>query len=282
MHSHLATRFGRNTHVLRADTPLSEDQMRHVAPSIFAPQPHQSRSERYAYIPTIDVVQALGREGFQPFMVAQGRCRTEGKAEYTKHLIRFRHAEQVSARDAANEVILINSHDGASSYQLLSGMFRMVCHNGLIAGEVMQDIRIKHQGKVRDEVIEGAFRVLDTFEAVNGAADSMMALTLNEGEQVALATAALAIRFPNAEGVEVPAPITAAQLNAPRRYADQGADLWRTFQRIQENATKGGLPGRAATGRRMHTRAISGIDANVTMNRALWVLAEEMRKLKAA
>ena len=64
----------------------------------------------------------------------------------------------------ANEIILINSHDGASSYQMLAGVFRFVCCNGLVCGTVANDIRIPHKGNVQDEVIEGAFRVLDDFE----------------------------------------------------------------------------------------------------------------------
>jgi hypothetical protein len=31
----------------------------------------------------------------------------------------------------------------------------------------------------------------------------------------------------------------------------------------------------------MRTRPVTGLDADVKLNRALWVLAEEMRKLKA-
>jgi hypothetical protein len=58
-------------------------------------------------------------------MVAQGASRVEGKAEFTKHMIRMRHAGQVQTRPEANEIILINSHDGASSYQMLAGMFRL-------------------------------------------------------------------------------------------------------------------------------------------------------------
>jgi hypothetical protein len=54
--------------MLRADSPLSDDQIRRVAPSIFAGGKHQSRSERYTYIPTIDVLRSLRNEGFQPFM----------------------------------------------------------------------------------------------------------------------------------------------------------------------------------------------------------------------
>jgi len=44
---------------------------------------------------------------------------------------------------------------------------------------------------------------------------------------------------------------------------------------------RGGLPGRNAQGRRHHTRAVGSIDRGVSLNRALWMLAEEMRKLKA-
>ena len=34
--NHLATRFARNTRVVRADGPLNEGQMRAAAPSVFA------------------------------------------------------------------------------------------------------------------------------------------------------------------------------------------------------------------------------------------------------
>ncbi|MFM2121144.1 MAG: hypothetical protein RL722_2612, partial [Pseudomonadota bacterium] len=94
----LATRFARNTRILRSDRPLGEDQMRLAAPSIFASGKHASRSERYTYIPTIEVLRGLRREGFEPFMVAQGASRVEGKAEFTKHMIRLRHAWQVQRR----------------------------------------------------------------------------------------------------------------------------------------------------------------------------------------
>jgi hypothetical protein len=45
----LATRFARNTRVMRGDHALSEDQMRAAAPSIFAEGKHASRSDRYTY-----------------------------------------------------------------------------------------------------------------------------------------------------------------------------------------------------------------------------------------
>ena len=43
---------------------------------------------------------------------------------------------------------------------------------------------------------------------------------------------------------------------------------------------EGGQPGRSAQGRRIRTRPVGSIDRTVSLNRALWVLAEEMRKIK--
>jgi hypothetical protein len=83
-------------------------------------------------------------------MVAQSKSRIEGKTEFTKHMIRMRHAGQVNTRPEANEIILINSHDGASSYQMLAGVFRFVCCNGLVVGDVTNDIRIPHLCAVLD------------------------------------------------------------------------------------------------------------------------------------
>ncbi len=280
----LATRFTRNARVLRADIPLTEDQMRAAAPSIFATGKHASRSERYTYIPTIEMLRGLKREGFEPFMVAQGASRVEGKAEFTKHMIRMRHAGRVQARPEANEIILINSHDGASSYQMLAGLLRFVCCNGLVVGDVVDDIRIPHKGDIKGEVIEGALRVLDKFETVKEHTEAMKSLQLQPAEEIAFATAALALRFGERSVQETgghrPAPVTAEQLIEARRPEDVGHSLWTTFQRVSENVIRGGQPGRSARGRRLQTRPVGSIDRSVSLNRALWMLAEEMRKLK--
>ena len=62
---------------------------------------------------------------------------------------------------------------------------------------------------------------------------------------------------------------------------DRRPDLWSVFNRTQENLTKGGLHGRSANGRRQQTRPIQGIDSDVRLNRALWMLADGLRQLKA-
>lgn len=270
----LTSKF-RNAVSIRSNEPLTDEAIRRVAPSIFATEAHEDRSARYAYIPTSDVLRGLQKEGFQPFEVAQSRVRDEGRREFCKHMIRLRHANSIAAAEA-NEIILLNSHDGSSSYQMLAGMFRFVCTNGMVCGETIDDIRVRHTGNVVDDVIEGAYSVLDQFELVEAERDGMKALAMDPGEQRAFATAALAYRFDDPAA----APISAGQVLRPRRVADHGDDMWSVFNRVQENTTKGGQLGTTAKGKRTRTRAVNGIDGNVKLNRALWVLADEMRKLK--
>ena len=273
----LASRFSHQSPVLYSRTPLSDDQIRQVAPSIFAEEAHASRSGRYTYIPTATVLAGLRKEGFEPFMVAQTRVRDDSRREFTKHMMRLRHVSR-SVDTEAQEVILLNSHDGTSSYQMLAGMFRFVCKNGLVCGDVLQDIRIPHKGNVVDGVIQGAFDVLDGMDLVREVRDDMKAVTLDQGEAHAYARAALALRFEPTEAK--PAPVTEQQLLEPRRAADTASDLWTVFNRVQENTIQGGLQARTASNRRTRTREVQSIDQGVKLNRALWVLAEEMRKLK--
>lgn len=273
----LASRFASHSPALRSDSPLSDDQIRRVAPSIFADAPHESRSERYSYIPTAAVLTELRKEGFQPFMVCQTRVRNEGRREHTKHMLRLRHANQINAREA-NEIILLNSHDGTSSYQLLGGMFRFVCSNGLVCADTVGDVRVPHKGDVAGHVIEGAYQVLSGFEHAQESRESMQAITLDAGESEVFARAALALKY---DDPTKPAPVTESQILMPRRFDDRRPDLWSVFNRTQENLTKGGLHGRAANGRRQQTRPVQGIDSDIRLNRALWLLADGMRALKA-
>lgn len=279
----LATRFShcRTEFRARDDSPLDAATMRHYAPSIFAESAHASRSTRYGYIPTIAVVDALKGEGFYPFMVGQTRTRKEGHREHTKHMIRFRHANEIrqTTKGEINEIILINSHNGTSSYQMLAGMFRFVCMNGLVAGDVIADVRIPHKGDVIAAVKESAAQVLDGTHLVREVCDDMKAVALSRDEQMILARGALALRYPEASPAR-PAPIAPEQLLQPRRLEDHQDSLWCCFNLLQENSIKGGLDGRNADNRRVRTRAVKGIDQDRKLNQQLWIMAQAMRSLK--
>jgi hypothetical protein len=273
---------------------LTIDSLRSIVPSAFALAPHESRSSRYTYIPTSEVIAGLMAEGFQPFKAAQGGSRVAGKADFTKHMIRFRHADSINVVGGnVPEVVLINSHDGTSAYKLLSGIFRIVCTNGLVVCDRnMGELSVPHKGNIVNQVIEGSFQIIDDSRKALGTIDAWRGLQLTAGEQNVFAEAAHTLRFGDAEGV-ADTPITASQLLTPRRSEDRAdggtswsrpaPDLYRTLNVVQENAIKGGLTAMRRDGgntRRVTTREVRGIDQDVRLNRALWQLAEKMAELK--
>lgn len=271
-----STRFGRSSFGLRSNTPLTNDQLFRVAPSIFAAGKHESRSDRYTYIPTIEVLDGLRKEGFQPHMVAQSRSRIAGKSEFTKHMLRLRKPGALALDQNFFEIILVNSHDGSSSYQMVSGIYRLVCTNGMVRGDDTEDIRIAHKGNITSNVIDAAYKILGESSTVFESMDAMKNTKLMLPEAHIFAESALSLKYDDGQ-----APFAAEKLLAPRRPEDLGSDLWTTFNRIQENMIKGGIRGRSATGNRTTTREVTSIDTNVKLNKALWMLSEKMAGLKA-
>lgn len=277
----LASTFTRTSSILRSREALTDEQIRHVAPSVFADTAHDSRSQRYTYLPTSEVLTSLRREGFQPFMVCQGGSRVEGKADFTKHMLRLRHANAITTTaEEVPEIILINSHDGTSSYQLLAGCFRFVCCNGMVTGQQLGEIRVRHTGDIVGQVIDGCISLVEEMPRLADTVNEFKHLQLTDGEQRAFALAAHATRF------EADSTVKADKLLTTRRTADSGPDMWRTLNRVQENVIRGGIgyvqtTEKSGTSFR-RTREVKGIDQNVGINRALWVLAEEMAKIKNA
>lgn len=257
----------------RSQSALSNEQIAYYAPSVMASEAHESRGERYSFIPTIRVIDGLRAEGFQPYEIRQTKVRDAGKREHTKHMVRMRHASSIVA-DEVPEIILLNSHDGTSSYQIMSGVFRFVCSNGLIAGDMFNNIKVRHSGNVVGDVIEGATRVLEDAKQIGSRIDEYKAITLNYDEQTAFARAALQLRWGDDQ------PVVPGSILRPSRWQDREDNLWTVYNRVQENMMKGGVRGRSATGRRTTTRAVGGVTENVKLNKALWTLADTMAALK--
>lgn len=276
----LATRFGRNSHQISGREALDNETLYRHVPSIFAREAHGSRSERYVYVPTIEIVEGLRREGWFPFFAVQAVPRDGERMGHAKHMLRLRRDDGIGKPEAA-EVIIVNSHDGTSAYQMFAGVLRFVCTNSMIAGERFEEVRVPHKGGIQDQIIEGVYTVAEDFPRLIDATEGMKDTRLSSEEQRVLAEASLVARYGEDES-----PVRPDQIIAPRRREDVGQSLWQTFNVIQENLIRGGVDGRRQTSdgriRRSRTRAINGIDQNVGLNRALWTLAEGMQRLKSA
>lgn len=276
----LATRFA-NRHRQAYAYPgsfLSRIDLEQRMPTAFAQAAHDSRSERYTCIPTHVLIDRFEAEGWRPTFAVQSIARDETRQGFAKHLLRFRRVDALQ-REHVPELVLLNSHDGSTSYQLLAGIFRILCTNGLVVGDDITDIRIPHRGNVINAVLEGAETVRSHFDDVLARVDDMRALNLSYDERRAFAAAAVQLRF-DSETTEV----DPNALLARRRLNDGGTDLWTTYNIVQENVIRGGVQvrSRQQPARLRSARTIRGVIQNVGLNQALWTLASRMQELKSS
>jgi len=266
-------KFGSNGLIVKDANGISVESLRDRIPSIFATQASEKMSSRYAYIPTIDVLNGMREVGFVSTQITQSGSRNEDNRGFGKHMIRFRKlGEALKVGGYFNEVMLTNSHNGASCYELAKGVLRLACLNGLCYPVGEQDvIKVRHSGTV-DDVIDATFRVISDFASQSKSIENMQRITLDPREQAIFSESAMALK------VETESELKGhSVLLKPRRIEDTKPDLWTTFNVVQENMVTGG---RRATPRGRKMRAVNGIDESVKLNRDLWLLAENFAKLK--
>lgn len=254
---------------------LNIDQLQKTCPSIFAISGSGKTSDRYGFIPTINVVQGLEKAGFYPVKAKQTGC-----TEHAKHLIRFRHQSYDNAKALFQadtffpEIILVNSHDCTSSYQLRAGIYRMVCANGLVTGSDMFLRKVKHMGDVVPKVVEAATELLEVVPLSVTKIEEWKGLELKPEVKRVFAESAISLRW-DTDTI----PVNPDQLLLPRRIEDRKNDLWTTYNTIQEHIIKGGVKYRTPEGDRNKTRAVNSISENMRLNTALWMLTEKMAEL---
>ena len=210
---------------------ITDENLRLEAPSIFASGPMSGLSQRYAFVPTTEIVAGLRGKNWLPVHVEQQRVRTLTRIGFQKHLIRFRRAEQMQTLDEWNaELVLTNSHDAGCAYLMRVGIYRRLCSNGLVVSDdTFEAIRFRHAGLKADEVVQASFRILEYVPNVGALIDRFRSRQLDDAEALRFAQQALVLRFPIGEE----APIEPRTLLTLRRAEDQAADLWTIYNRVQ-------------------------------------------------
>ncbi len=270
---------------------LDNAAIHQTAPSVFATQPFNEVSEKYGFIPTVQVVDELRNHGWMPVDATQKNVRNPEKIDFTKHLIRFRRlGDDIQVGDSVVELLLTNSHDRSSGFVLHAGVFRMACANGIvIADNTFQKVSVRHSKHAVERVVEGSYSVIDEVPLITNEIESMQNIDLSQDEQRIMAKAALTYMEPNNPKPDAPRIITPEnaiidQMLQPKRASDTGSDLWSTFNVIQEKALRGGVRIQKMNKNnrvtRTTTREVKAIDKSIKLNKALFQMATQMRELK--
>lgn len=265
--------------------PLSDKEIMRLCPAVFAEAAHPDVSSRYGYVSSKDILGTMRENGFVPTQVNAYHRRSEEAREFTKHMIRFRpdgELRRIKKGDVVPQIVIINSHDRSSQFQLYGGLWRLVCENGLMVAEgaKVEPLIVRHTTSAVDGLLDATGKLIKQQKYVFEVVDEMSKIQLTEKQAVDFATRSLATR-PERAGV-----IDPRELLAARRTEDQPNDLWHVFNRVQENLMKGGLKGITANNRAVVTRGVTSINADIAVNAGMWRVAveaiERARKSSAA
>lgn len=263
-----------NTKVLRnpALDPLSDRQLKDFAPTIFAKGGIPGVSEKYGFVNTKLIIDAMRDSGFDVVEVRQSQRRNTDRMPFTKHMLKFRPngiVGKIKRGDVVPQIVMLNSHDRSSGFHLYAGLFRLICENGLMVsdGASVEPIRVPHTIRMVENVVDRSRELIECADGVYRLRGDMLATQLTDKAAVQFARNALEFRPPRAA---ILAPET---LLVPRRKEDTPNDLWHVFNRVQENMLRGGNETTTEDGRVVMTRGIGRIERDVQVNTRLWALA---------
>jgi len=264
--------------------PLSLQTIRQEAPSVFATQPESGVSDRYRFIPTSHVMNVLDMLGWKPVSARQVISRADDGMSYAKHELRFQNDSSLNrdflkVGDSIPQIILTNSHNRTAVFNLMAGLFRLVCSNGLMVSDAaLGGIRVKHLGYDDSAIVDATFQITDKLPQVLNSLEKFKSTELSDTDQRIMARSAALLRWNTISDI----PIHPDDLLRPRRTDDNHRDLFSTFNRLQENLIRGGIRAVNESGKRYRTKAIRSIDSDIEINQGLWTLAEKMLAMKQA
>jgi hypothetical protein len=240
---------------------ISLNSLRERVPAIFTKTPSPKVSNRYSF--------ADSEYYLQKFIDADWTihsARQVSKSEYAPHQVILRNKDIATVGDLLPQLIFTNSHNGIKKMTMDTGIYRLVCSNGLVVPtSITQSLSIKHidLGDSTTDTIVNSF--YEKIPIIMNSIDRMRNKILTNDEIDNFTYNALQIRFINAVGINI------NDVVKPSRIEDYSDDLWTVFNVVQEKLIRGGiqLPSKR------HSRPINNFVNDNDINTKLWQLAEQ-------
>jgi hypothetical protein len=234
----------------------------------------EKMSDKYVVIDTNQVIKNMLDYGFEATSSKYPKTRTvEGK--FGLHQVEFMHQRDIARKSSileAPRIIFLNSYNGSTRAQLVSGIIRFICSNGMISGSHIAKERVRHIG-------DPAHAMMDRMKVIAKETEAL-AESISAARAVRLDRAAIRTFQERAAGLvyKTPDESFVHNIGLVRRREDAENDVWTVFNRIQENIIKGGIPTLNAAGQRVLTAPVRDIRKDVALNQDLWDLMEDTAK----
>lgn len=240
---------------------ISLNSLRERVPAIFTKTPSPKVSDRYSF--------ADSEYYLQKFIDANWTihsARQVSKSEYAPHQVILRNNDIATVGDLLPQLMFTNSHNGIKKMTIDTGIYRLVCSNGLVVPtSITQSLSIKHLdlGDSTTDTIVNSF--YEKVPIIMNSIDRMRNKILTDDEIDNFTYNALQIRFTNAVGINI------NDVVKPLRLEDNSDDLWTVFNVVQEKLIRGGI--QLPSKRR--SRPINNFVNDNNINTKLWELAEQ-------
>ena len=264
-----------NSEDLQTAKYLTKENMKSMAPSIFAEKPSNEVSKHYTHIPTTKVIDDMELLGWKPIEAKEVKARKKSTKGYQKHLIVFRNDDVVINGEDGDtvfpQILLTNSHDGKNAFQFQAGLYRLVCSNGLVIADTQfEAVKMRHMGYSFEDLQVKIKEMVEKLPLTVESMNKMKAKEMAEEEIIQFAKDAINTRFTEKEINRI--QIDLKELINPVRKEDAGNDLWSVFNVVQEKIVTGDFDYRAG-GKVRKAREIKNFKQDMKINKELFDLA---------
>ena len=256
---------------------ISLETAKASAPAIFATKPADYITSRYNFTPTHEIISMMQDMGYILTGAKQNKTKIPLRRDHGTHIVEFQHPDlyvknnETGDVEARPQIIVVNSSDGSRPFDFQMGMFRLVCSNGLIVKDKdLGGFKERHTkftfAELKDMIaakVDSLPKAIDKINTWNG-------IEMTAKERFAFATEALALRLASDR---VPDEYEIRSILDPKRAADEGTSLWKTFNVVQENIIRGGFQMNER-----QARPITNPWQDLVLNKGLWELAETYEK----
>lgn len=241
-------------------------------PAMLAESASPRVSQRYQFISSVEIVTLMTEAGFNLTHARQQRSRKR-ELEFSKHIMRFRPDTPVIIDGTVPEIVVTNAHDTSAGFGMFGGLYRFICLNGMVIGNDLFRMRVPHMGNAK-EIVTQTLKTMtqEVFPNIQEKVKKWMDIQLQETDKIRLAVKAIELRH-----MQTTARYGPERLLEVRRLDDKGDSLWSVFNVVQENILRGGVETVSPfSDRRVTSKPISAIDADIRINRGLWDEAEKL------
>lgn len=254
-------------------------------PILFNDEAHESRSDRYHVVRTIDPINVILDYGWRPVKVDSARTRRNGgKRGFQRHRVHFMNDSLPSFDGTYRRLTLTNAYDGTQAFQIEESLWRQICSNGLHGWSSFNIASVKHIGYATSKVEQAIQKVVGTDNQAIVTVQTLSTIVLSDDERRAFNRAALDLRLDGDKYLlDRTAEMTRyGSFGRPRRYEDTRNDLYTIMNVAQEKLLRTGFEAYKTDSPYYSTkvRAITNMAESDKLNGALFTLAQEMMKLK--